>query len=117
MKRPGGPLPHCAPSPGLTSKRVALVLEQVCATLLGLEEHLNALDRAAGDGDCGTTHSRAARGGCQGPSGVRNMGPEILAFHELEQLQKHGECLHGKANIYFVKRDHSQTRPLFPLFS
>nr|XP_054367861.1 triokinase/FMN cyclase isoform X3 [Mirounga angustirostris] len=46
---------------GLTSERVVLVLEQVCTTLLGLEEHLNALDRAAGDGDCGTTHSRAAR--------------------------------------------------------
>lgn len=46
---------------GLTSKRVVLVLERVCATLLGLEDHLNALDRAAGDGDCGTTHSRAAR--------------------------------------------------------
>jgi len=46
---------------GLTSKRVVLVLERVCTTLLGLEEHLNALDRAAGDGDCGTTHSRAAR--------------------------------------------------------
>ncbi|XP_008046252.1 triokinase/FMN cyclase [Carlito syrichta] len=46
---------------GSTSKRTALVLERVCATLLGLEKHLNALDRAAGDGDCGTTHSRAAR--------------------------------------------------------
>ncbi|KAK1335422.1 hypothetical protein QTO34_003208 [Cnephaeus nilssonii] len=46
---------------GLTSKRMALVLERVCTTLLGLEEYLNALDRVAGDGDCGTTHSRAAR--------------------------------------------------------
>uniref|UniRef100_A0A2K5XBJ5 Triokinase/FMN cyclase n=1 Tax=Mandrillus leucophaeus TaxID=9568 RepID=A0A2K5XBJ5_MANLE len=46
---------------GSASKRMALVLERVCSTLLGLEEHLNALDRAAGDGDCGTTHSRAAR--------------------------------------------------------
>ncbi|KAM5247277.1 triokinase/FMN cyclase [Ctenodactylus gundi] len=41
--------------------RTALVLERVCAALLSLEERLNALDRAAGDGDCGTTHSRAAR--------------------------------------------------------
>ncbi|KAB0390275.1 hypothetical protein E2I00_001136 [Balaenoptera physalus] len=46
---------------GAASKQMVLVLERVCATLLGLEEHLNALDRAAGDGDCGTTHSRAAR--------------------------------------------------------
>lgn len=45
---------------GITSKRMALVLERVCTTLLGLEEYLNALDRVAGDGDCGTTHSRAA---------------------------------------------------------
>lgn len=46
---------------GSASQRVGLVLERVCSTLLGLEERLNALDRAAGDGDCGTTHSRAAR--------------------------------------------------------
>uniref|UniRef100_G1PMD7 Triokinase/FMN cyclase n=1 Tax=Myotis lucifugus TaxID=59463 RepID=G1PMD7_MYOLU len=45
----------------LISKRMALVLERVCTTLLDLEEYLNALDRVAGDGDCGTTHSRAAR--------------------------------------------------------
>lgn len=41
---------------------MTLVLERVCTTLIGLEEHLNALDRAAGDGDCGITHSRAAKG-------------------------------------------------------
>ncbi|XP_069888296.1 triokinase/FMN cyclase [Dipodomys merriami] len=46
---------------GVASKQMELVLERVCTTLLGLEEHLNALDRAAGDGDCGTTHSRAAK--------------------------------------------------------
>lgn len=46
---------------GATSKQMVRVLERVCTTLLGLEEQLNALDRAAGDGDCGTTHSRAAR--------------------------------------------------------
>lgn len=46
------------------------MLERVCTTLLGLEEHLNALDRAAGDGDCGSTHSRAARGWCQDPPGA-----------------------------------------------
>ncbi|KAB1272442.1 Triokinase/FMN cyclase [Camelus dromedarius] len=52
----GGTKPRCT-----DSKQMVLVLERVCTTLLGLEEHLNALDRAAGDGDCGTTHSRAAR--------------------------------------------------------
>ncbi|XP_005988046.1 triokinase/FMN cyclase isoform X1 [Latimeria chalumnae] len=36
-------------------------LEQVCTALLELEEELNELDRAAGDGDCGSTHARAAR--------------------------------------------------------
>nr|KAF6279560.1 triokinase and FMN cyclase [Pipistrellus kuhlii] len=45
----------------LSSKRMVLVLEQVCATLLDMEEYLNTLDRVSGDGDCGTTHSRAAR--------------------------------------------------------
>ncbi|CAO2584698.1 Triokinase/FMN cyclase [Lemmus lemmus] len=43
------------------AKQMMLVLERVCTTLIGLEEHLNALDRAAGDGDCGITHSRAAK--------------------------------------------------------
>uniref|UniRef100_A0A670HUA4 Triokinase/FMN cyclase n=1 Tax=Podarcis muralis TaxID=64176 RepID=A0A670HUA4_PODMU len=37
------------------------VLEKVCNTLLNLQEELNDLDRAAGDGDCGSTHARAAR--------------------------------------------------------
>ncbi|MBZ3875960.1 Triokinase/FMN cyclase [Sciurus carolinensis] len=46
---------------GVASKQMVLVLERVCTTLLDLEEHLNALDRAAGDGDCGSTHSSAAR--------------------------------------------------------
>ncbi|XP_040603587.1 triokinase/FMN cyclase isoform X1 [Mesocricetus auratus] len=46
---------------GVPPKQTVLVLERVCTTLLGLEEHLNALDRAAGDGDCGITHSRAAK--------------------------------------------------------
>ncbi|XP_025062694.1 triokinase/FMN cyclase isoform X3 [Alligator sinensis] len=37
-----------------------LVLERVCDVLLGMQEKLNELDRAAGDGDCGNTHARAA---------------------------------------------------------
>nr|XP_004667737.2 triokinase/FMN cyclase [Jaculus jaculus]XP_045007755.1 triokinase/FMN cyclase [Jaculus jaculus] len=53
--------PGAAAAGGVASQRMVLVLERICTTLLGLEEHLNALDRAAGDGDCGTTHSRAAR--------------------------------------------------------
>uniref|UniRef100_A0A452FQL7 Triokinase/FMN cyclase n=1 Tax=Capra hircus TaxID=9925 RepID=A0A452FQL7_CAPHI len=54
--------PDSTAAAGAASKQTVLVLERVCTTLLGLEEHLNALDRAAGDGDCGSTHSRAARG-------------------------------------------------------
>uniref|UniRef100_A0A452FQE9 Triokinase/FMN cyclase n=1 Tax=Capra hircus TaxID=9925 RepID=A0A452FQE9_CAPHI len=53
--------PDSTAAAGRASKQTVLVLERVCTTLLGLEEHLNALDRAAGDGDCGSTHSRAAR--------------------------------------------------------
>ncbi|KAL4630225.1 triokinase/FMN cyclase [Arapaima gigas] len=37
------------------------VLETVCASLLSLQEELNALDRASGDGDCGNTHALAVR--------------------------------------------------------
>lgn len=72
------------------------MLERVCTTLLDLEEYLNALDRVAGDGDCGTTHSRAARGGCRDLA-ERGWGhiSAILAFHEPEPLQKHSERLHG----------------------
>lgn len=38
------------------------VLVRVCSTLLEKQEELNSLDRAAGDGDCGNTHSQAAKG-------------------------------------------------------
>lgn len=54
-------VPAAAAVGGVASQTAARVLQQVCTTLLNLEEPLNALDRAAGDGDCGTTHSRAAR--------------------------------------------------------
>ncbi|XP_056881859.1 triokinase/FMN cyclase isoform X2 [Takifugu flavidus] len=37
------------------------VLVRVCSTLLEKQEELNSLDRAAGDGDCGNTHSQAAK--------------------------------------------------------
>ncbi|XP_040184332.1 triokinase/FMN cyclase [Rana temporaria] len=37
------------------------VLKHVCSSLLALKDELNDLDRASGDGDCGTTHARAAQ--------------------------------------------------------
>lgn len=101
---------------------MVLVLERVCATLLGLEERLNALDRAAGDGDCGTTHSCAARGWCQEPPGaaegvVWHTDGDILAFHEPEGFQKHLECSRGVGNFYFAKRGRSQNlASLSPVF-
>lgn len=50
---------HSAGVPlSLTMRRI---LEQVCSTLFSLEDQLNELDRAAGDGDCGSTHTRAAQ--------------------------------------------------------
>ncbi|XP_076023789.1 triokinase/FMN cyclase [Genypterus blacodes] len=36
-------------------------LGNVCSTLREKQEELNALDRAAGDGDCGNTHMQAAK--------------------------------------------------------
>lgn len=39
-----------------------LALESVCQALFRQKEELNALDRAAGDGDCGSTHALAATG-------------------------------------------------------
>ncbi|KAM6321790.1 triokinase/FMN cyclase [Podargus strigoides] len=48
-------------STGPGAARVQLVLERVCDTLLDMQDKLNELDRAAGDGDCGHTHARAAR--------------------------------------------------------
>lgn len=49
------------PSTGPGMERAQKVLARVCSTLLGLQDKLNELDRAAGDGDCGHTHARAAR--------------------------------------------------------
>lgn len=42
--------------------KVRSILDMVCTTLLQMEEELNELDREAGDGDCGSTHVRAAHG-------------------------------------------------------
>uniref|UniRef100_A0A8D0HJF1 Triokinase/FMN cyclase n=1 Tax=Sphenodon punctatus TaxID=8508 RepID=A0A8D0HJF1_SPHPU len=49
------------PAGALANQRTKLVLEQVCSVLLGLQDKLNELDRASGDGDCGSTHARAAK--------------------------------------------------------
>ncbi|XP_060888045.1 triokinase/FMN cyclase isoform X1 [Labrus mixtus] len=48
-------------SEGPLSPVMRKVLERVCSTLLGKQEELNSLDRAAGDGDCGNTHAQAAK--------------------------------------------------------
>ncbi|KAK2525203.1 Tkfc [Columba guinea] len=48
-------------SRGPGAARVQRVLERVCGTLLDMQDKLNELDRASGDGDCGHTHARAAR--------------------------------------------------------
>lgn len=65
------------------------MLERVCTTLIRLEEHLNALDRAAGDGDCGITHSRAAKGwplwDAQGLIGILF----LRLGHSLKQFLEH----------------------------
>lgn len=53
--------PEATAAGGGSSEQMTLVLDRICTTLVGLEDHLNALDRAAGDGDCGSTHSRAAK--------------------------------------------------------
>uniref|UniRef100_A0A8C1WNB3 Triokinase/FMN cyclase n=1 Tax=Cyprinus carpio TaxID=7962 RepID=A0A8C1WNB3_CYPCA len=45
---------------GSLSSVIRLVLESVCKILLQHQEELNALDRAAGDGDCGSTHALLA---------------------------------------------------------
>ncbi|XP_040039119.2 triokinase/FMN cyclase isoform X2 [Gasterosteus aculeatus] len=50
-----------AHSDGPLSPVMRAALERVCSTLLEKRDELNALDRAAGDGDCGDTHAQAAR--------------------------------------------------------
>lgn len=52
----------CLVFSGPLSPVMRRVLEMVCSTLLEKQEELNALDRAAGDGDCGNTHAQAAKG-------------------------------------------------------
>uniref|UniRef100_A0A3P9MHQ3 Triokinase/FMN cyclase n=1 Tax=Oryzias latipes TaxID=8090 RepID=A0A3P9MHQ3_ORYLA len=46
---------------GHLSALMRRALEKVCSALLEKQEELNSLDRASGDGDCGTTHAQAAR--------------------------------------------------------
>ena len=108
--QPGGPPSCCPPFAGEASKQMVLVLEWVCTTLLGLEEHLNALDRAAGDGDCGTTHSRAARGWCQGPPGVGDgvVRHTHVTFHESVISKAFGVLTWGW-QLLFCQKTSSQT--------
>ncbi|NP_001070098.1 triokinase/FMN cyclase [Danio rerio] len=47
-------------SEGALSSVIRLVLEAICKILLQRQEELNALDRAAGDGGCGSTHALVA---------------------------------------------------------
>ncbi|XP_042566337.1 triokinase/FMN cyclase isoform X2 [Clupea harengus] len=47
--------------PGPLSDVMQKALQGVCEALLQLQEELNMLDRAAGDGDCGNTHACAAK--------------------------------------------------------
>ncbi|NWT03725.1 TKFC cyclase, partial [Mionectes macconnelli] len=56
---PGKPMDEIGTGPGVA--QVERVLERVCSTLLDIQDKLNQLDRAAGDGDCGHTHARAAQ--------------------------------------------------------
>ncbi|XP_056607650.1 triokinase/FMN cyclase isoform X1 [Triplophysa dalaica] len=45
---------------GSLASSIRHVLESVCRILLQYQDELNALDRTAGDGDCGNTHALAA---------------------------------------------------------
>uniref|UniRef100_A0A3B3ZSN4 Triokinase/FMN cyclase n=1 Tax=Periophthalmus magnuspinnatus TaxID=409849 RepID=A0A3B3ZSN4_9GOBI len=47
--------------PGPLSPVLGRVLDHVCSGLLQIQDELNRLDRASGDGDCGNTHAQAAR--------------------------------------------------------
>lgn len=46
---------------GPLSPILGRVLDRVCSELLQIQDELNRLDRASGDGDCGNTHAQAAR--------------------------------------------------------
>ncbi|XP_033839423.1 triokinase/FMN cyclase [Periophthalmus magnuspinnatus] len=50
-----------ASSEGPLSPVLGRVLDRVCSGLLQIQDELNRLDRASGDGDCGNTHAQAAR--------------------------------------------------------
>ncbi|XP_077444163.1 triokinase/FMN cyclase isoform X2 [Stigmatopora argus] len=54
-------VPEGTPVEGPYSPAMRKVLERVCSTLMDCKEELNALDRASGDGDCGSTHAQAAK--------------------------------------------------------
>lgn len=43
-------------------KLIHTCITSACKEIIAQEAKLNELDRAGGDGDCGTTHSRGANG-------------------------------------------------------
>ncbi|XP_073514104.1 triokinase/FMN cyclase isoform X1 [Phyllobates terribilis] len=57
---PESPQPKDSQPDAVSVQIYSRVLGYVCSSLLSLEGELNDLDRAAGDGDCGSTHARAA---------------------------------------------------------
>lgn len=57
---PESPQPKESHPDAMSVQVYSRVLGYVCRSLLSLEDELNDLDRAAGDGDCGSTHARAA---------------------------------------------------------
>uniref|UniRef100_A0A4W3GTG9 Triokinase/FMN cyclase n=1 Tax=Callorhinchus milii TaxID=7868 RepID=A0A4W3GTG9_CALMI len=59
-------LPSSTEKPAATTgpfaKQLKGILGEISTVLLSMEEELNQLDREGGDGDCGSTHARGARG-------------------------------------------------------
>lgn len=49
--------------------------EAVCVALQGAQENLDRLDKESGDGDCGSTHARAAEGERKESSAARRQFP------------------------------------------
>ncbi len=64
---------------GVVMKRCVCVM---CEALLSHEEELNALDRASGDGDCGSTLRAGAEGG-YGTILVSSLYPPLQLFNLL----------------------------------
>ncbi|XP_023201461.1 triokinase/FMN cyclase isoform X3 [Xiphophorus maculatus] len=103
-------------SKGPLSPVMHKVLNKICSTLLEKQEELNSLDRASGDGDCGNTHTQAARAveewlqdhvvpGCPGQllsvlAGLveEKMGGSSGALYSLFLTAAAGHVTEGKTN-------------------